>query len=222
MEEITTKTIDGVILHGDFYKSSRPDHPAGLLLHMMPATKESWKDFAEKLTKNDFHALAIDFRGHGQSILKNNNKIDYHHFSDIEHQQKINDIEAAFYFLKHNGIYQDETFMAGASIGANLTLQYMAEHQEIKTGIILSPGLSYRGIEPERFIKNISENQSIFLIASEDDEYSAESARKLYDLAICQKQIKILPSGGHGTDMFIAHPELMDEIINWIKNIYKK
>lgn len=221
MEPITTKTTDGVIIHGDFYKSAHPDHPAGLLLHMMPSTKESWSDFAQKLNINDFHALAIDFRGHGQSILKNNNKIGYHHFSDAEHQQKINDIEAAFYFLKHNGIYPNETFLAGASIGANLTLQYMAEHQEIKAGIILSPGLNYRGIEPEHFIKNIAPDQSIFLIAAEDDKYSAESVKKLYDLAICKKQIKILSLGGHGTDMLAASPELMEEIINWVKNIYK-
>lgn len=221
MEQIITKTIDNVQIHGDFYKSAHPDHPAGLLLHMMPATKESWKNFAEKLNDNDFHALAIDFRGHGKSVLKNNNPIDYRHFNDTEHQQKINDIEAAFYFLKHNGIYHNETFLAGASIGANLTLQYMSQYPEIKAGIILSPGLNYRGIEPEQYVKKITGDQSIFLIASEDDQYSAESAKKLYNIATCRKQIKILPSGGHGTDMFIAHPELMDEIINWVKNIYK-
>lgn len=222
MEEITLTTLDGVQIHGDFYKNAGLDNPAGLLLHMMPATKESWQKFTQKLIANKFHALAIDFRGHGKSILKNTNSIDYRRFSDTEHQQKINDIEAAFYFLKHNGIYSDKTFLAGASIGANLTVQYMSQHPEIKAGIILSPGLNYKGIQPEHFIKKISVNQSIFLIAAQDDEYSTESAQKLYGLAKCRKQIKILPSGGHGTDIFTAYPELIDEIINWLKNIYKK
>lgn len=221
MKEIIFKTLDGIQIHGDFYKSANLDDPAGLLLHMMPATKESWQEFAQKLIVNKFHALAIDFRGHGKSILKNNGSIDYHRFSDTEHQQKINDIEAAFYFLKHSGIYMTETFLAGASIGANLTLQYMSQYPEIKAGIILSPGLNYKDIQPEHFIKKISGNQSIFLVATEDDKYSTESAKKLYSLAQCQKQIKILPSGGHGTDMFASHPELMDKIINWLKIIYK-
>ena len=34
---------------------------------MMPATKESWNEFSQKLREKGWHVLAIDFRGHGES-----------------------------------------------------------------------------------------------------------------------------------------------------------
>jgi len=67
MEEITLTTQDDVRLYADYYKSSTLNAPAVLLLHMMPETKESWREFAKKLREVGFQVLAIDFRGHGKS-----------------------------------------------------------------------------------------------------------------------------------------------------------
>jgi len=112
-------------------------------------------------------------------------------------------------------------FLVGASIGANLAIQYMANHTRIIAGAILSPGLDYRGVKPELFIKNLDEDQAIYLAASEDDKYSADSAKELYNLAKTAKKLKLLRNAGHGTDMFNANPDLMDEIIDWLRNIHK-
>lgn len=219
MEEVILTTKDGIQLYADYYQGPRPDAPGVVLLHMMPATKESWADFAPKLQLAGFQALAIDFRGHGKSTTKDGETINYKNFNDQEHQQKIHDIEEAVRFLiNKNNPAPKMLFFVGASIGANLSLQYMAEHTRIKGGVLLSPGLNYRGIKTSLSAEKIADDQSIFLIASEnDDNYSADTAKKILETLNCKKQIKILQDAGHGTDMFKTYPELMDEIINWLK-----
>jgi dipeptidyl aminopeptidase/acylaminoacyl peptidase len=46
MEKIRFKTIDGVTITGNYFKPLKKQAPVFLLLHMMPATKESWNEFA--------------------------------------------------------------------------------------------------------------------------------------------------------------------------------
>ena len=38
-----------------------------ILTHMMPATKESWQDFAGEAQKLGYESITIDLRGHGES-----------------------------------------------------------------------------------------------------------------------------------------------------------
>lgn len=222
VEEIILTTKDGVRIYADYYKGQKPDSPGVVLLHMMPATKESWYDFALKLQESGFQALAIDFRGHGKSIAKNDETLDYKKFTDKEHQQKIHDAEEAVRFLiNKNNPAPKMLFFAGASIGANLALQYMSQHSRIKGGALLSPGFNYRGVETEQFIEKIADDQSLFFIAGGDnDEYSTETVKKLYKIATCKKELRIVENGGHGTDLFIAEPALMEEVIEWMRNIY--
>lgn len=220
-QEIILTTEDGVQIRADYYRGQKSNSPGVALLHMMPATKESWRDFALKLQQAGFQALAIDFRGHGKSTIKDGEILNYKNFNDKEHQQKIHDIEEAIEFLiNKNGPAPKMLFFVGASIGANLALQYMSEHLMIKGSVLLSPGLDYRGTRTEPLTKKIADNQSLFLIAGGvGDEYSTETVEKLYKMATCKKQLKIVKNGGHGTDIFSADPKLMDEIIEWIKNI---
>lgn len=222
VEEIILTTKDGIRIYADYYKGQKPDSPGVVLLHMMPANKESWRDFALKLQAAGFQALAIDFRGHGKSTVKNGKVLDYRKFDDNQHQQKINDMEEAVRFLiNKNNPAPKMLFFAGASIGANLALQYMSQHSRIKGGALLSPGFNYRGVETEQFIKKIADDQSLFFIAGGDnDEYSTETVKKLYEIATCKKKLKIVENGGHGTDLFIAEPALMEEVIEWMRNIY--
>lgn len=219
-EEIILTTKDGVRIYADYYKGRESNSPAVVLLHMMPATKESWHEFASKLQQSGFQALAIDFRGHGKSISKNGQEIDYRKFGDADHQKKIIDVETAINFFTENSITLKQISLVGASIGANLSMQYMSEHPEIKAGVALSPGLNYRGVETEKYILKFSQNQSIYLLAGgASDEYSTETIKQLYKTATCKKQLKVVKNKGHGTDLFIADPKLMDEIIEWLKNI---
>ena len=211
---------DGVKIAADFYNIENPAYWC-VLIHMMPATKESWRDLAAELQKNNYESLAIDLRGHGESDAGPNG---YLNFSDKEHQKSILDLEAAVdYLIKERGATPDKIILIGASIGANLALQYIKEHLEFKIAVLFSPGLNYKGIETEPMVKNLKSEQKVFFISSKDDERSggnnAEMNQKLFDLtsAEVKKQIKIYETGGHGTDILKTYPELKDKIIEFLK-----
>jgi dienelactone hydrolase len=190
---------------------------------MMPATKESWSDFAQKLTDAGFTVLAIDLRGHGESVpqaIPSETRIlNYKNFSDADHQRSIIDVEAAVAFLKSEGA--SAIHLGGASIGANLALQYLAEHSDAKSAFLLSPGLDYRGIKTEQFAAEIHTGQVVYYVAAGDDPYSARTVDVLYQKTAdgIKKEVKVFKRAGHGTDMLLAHSEFMDEIILWLKTL---
>lgn len=226
MKQVKFLTKDGVEIHGLYSNVENKNAPVVLLLHMMPAAKESWREFQEKLQNASFQSLAIDLRGHGESVVKGGEMIDYKNFTDAEQQEKIYDVEVAINFLKEQGIELNQIALAGASIGANLALQYQSKHREIKVSILLSSGLDYRGLKTESLARSIEKNQSVYIAGATQDSRSsgqscADMAEILFNLLKSKnKKLKIIESKEHGTDMFRADPEMMDEIIGWLGGVY--
>lgn len=223
METVSFNTSDGVKIYGLYYRANATGAPAVLLSHMMPATKESWSDFARVLTDAEFSVLAIDLRGHGESTMQTINDehktLNYKKFTDANHQKSILDLEAAVGFLKSRGA--SEIHLVGASVGANLSLQYLAEHSEARSAILLSPGLDYRGVKTEPYAVRLRTGQAAYFVAADDDPYSAQTAKALYQKTPsgAKKELKLFERAGHGTDMFSAHPEFMEELANWLNQL---
>lgn len=217
-ERVELKTADGLTIVGDHYKES-PGSPGILLLHMMPATRQSWMPFAEKLHEAGFGVLAIDLRGHGES---SGGPQGFEQFDDAAHQATIQDIRAAVDFQKQEG--HAPLFLAGASIGANLSLQYLVENSETKAAILLSPGVDYRGIQTLPLAARVGNAQSVFIAAARDDVgyYGScgDMAEQIFSaLTTPKKEIQVFGEGGHGTNMFQKHPELVDMMVIWLKKM---
>ena len=223
MQKIFLTTKDGVKIAANLYPA---ESPKGWIVfsHMMPVVKESWNDLAEMFCGAGYESVAIDLRGHGESVSAETQKLNYRNFSDAEHQKSILDLETAAEFLiKERKAAADKVSFVGASIGANLSLQYISEHPEFKTAVLLSPGLDYRGVKTEPLAKNLKAGQKVFFISAKDDTRSsgnnnAEENQKLYDLIPdgAEKKIKIYANGGHGTDILGNQPELAGLIKDFI------
>lgn len=219
MQKVFLTTKDGIKIAANLYKV---DNPNGWVMfsHMMPVAKESWDDLAKRFQNLGYESIAIDLRGHGES---DGGPKGYLNFSNAEHQKSILDLEAAVdYLVKERQATSNKVVFVGASIGANLSLQYISEHPEFKTAVLLSPGLNYRGIKTEPLVKNLKAGQKVFFVSSRDDpnaENNVEENQKLYDLAPngVEKEIKIYDIAGHGTDILKNQPELMSLIIEFIK-----
>ncbi|RJQ37236.1 alpha/beta fold hydrolase, partial [Candidatus Parcubacteria bacterium] len=195
MERVELKTKDGIAIVGDYYPPAGSSARGLLLAHMMPATRASWKSFAERMAKSGFHVLAIDLRGHGES---QGGPEGYKQFGDADHQASREDIEAGAVWLANMGVAA--LHVGGASIGANLALQYLAEHPEAKSAVALSPGLGYRGVQTEPAVRSFREDQAVYYAASRDDEYSASSVQQLFDATPegVEKEIVLFETAGHG------------------------
>lgn len=219
METVRLKTQDSVEIVGDYYLPVGKTQVVNgtsrgvLLLHMMSSDRKSWRVFAEKLQLAGLPVLAIDLRGHGES---QGGPDGYRTFSDAEHQDSRLDVLAGAIFLRSKQV--DEFHLVGASIGANLALQYMAEHPNARSLALLSPGLDYHGLRTAEFIGSVSTSRGIFLVASDDDEYSRGSVNELASRITLDEnhKLKIFESGGHGTNIFENHPEFMDELVEWL------
>lgn len=218
MEKIYLTTEDGIKIAADSYEA---ENPLGWLVmaHMMPATKESWKGLAEYFRRAGYESLAIDLRGHGES---DGGPTGYNNFSDGDHQKSIFDLKAAVdYLVKEKRAQPGKISFVGASVGANLALEFLSENPEFKTAVLLSAGLDYDGIKTEPLAKNLKAGQKIFLVSSNDDGDNAAENRKIFgslpEEVKKDSEMKIYETGGHGTGILAREPELENLILQFIR-----
>lgn len=210
--EVNLITSDDVPLAGFYIPGSLPY--GAVLLHMMPADKSSYNDFASKLSGLGLHVLAIDLRGHGESGGGN-----YQEFTDEQHQKSIFDVMATVEYLRKQNPNMAVGFV-GASIGASLAMQYAAANDSAFL-LLLSPGLKYRGIETGPMAAALPESLPVYFVSAVDDqrvEGNSSQTETLFNFCASQnKQIKIMRQGGHGTDILRNNSDFENNLVEWVK-----
>lgn len=222
MELLHLTTTDAVSIAANYFPVDPQTYPNPngwvVFLHMMPATKESWNPLAEHLRQKGYSGLAIDLRGHGASDGGPNGFME---FSDAEHQDSARDVDAAIDLLKGMGARDARIVLIGASIGANLALQYVAHHSDLKTCVLLSPGLDYHGVVTKSAMESLTPDKHVLIIGSRDDDRvvdNADDIEALWQSAPFGVDIKkeVVDTGGHGTAILSQHPELIETITTFI------
>lgn len=216
-QRIELTTEDGYKVVG-LHRKASDSKGAVLFLHMMPATKESWDDFAEQLLQKGISSLAIDLRGHGESVMKGGERFDYREFEDEEHQASRQDVETAASWLKgQEGVNDRKLAVVGASIGSNLAIRHAYEHEDLLAAIALSPGIDYHGVLTEDAVAGLKPHQHLLIAVSTEDKLSHMSVKKL-EVAGSPGKVKYvyLEAAGHGTTMFEKDPGFMQETLDWL------
>lgn len=212
---VTFQTSDGVTIAGD-WTSPQGASKAVLLLHMMPAARQSYGQLAKELNKNGFATLAIDLRGHGQSTDQNGKKLDYAIFTEREHQASRLDVDSAFEFLAQKGFRENAVSLVGASIGANLALDAMRRYAGVSRAVLLSPGLDYRGVKTEPAMRALNAGQKVWLVAAEEDNYSANTVLKLQQMKPDAATMTVFSGSDHGTTLFSSQTNLISDIVKFL------
>lgn len=211
--EVHLQTSDGINIAASYIPGTVPF--GAVLVHMMPATRGSFENFAQQLAAAGLHTLAIDLRGHGDSAGG-----DYQNFTNEQHQKAIFDVLAAVDFLKKQNTEMMIGFV-GASIGGSLSLQYCAANPA-QFLVLLSPGLQYREIETGRMVIILPEELPVYFVSALDDgrvEGNSAQTETLFNAcSSLNKQIKIFPEGGHGTEIIARNPDFAKELVEWIRN----
>ncbi|MBI2136120.1 alpha/beta fold hydrolase [Candidatus Woesearchaeota archaeon] len=207
-EAISLKTKDNKTIFGKYHKTD--SHIAVILLHMLDKDHSSWDKFAVQLYLENYSVISIDLRGHGESAKSTGSRQD---FTEKDFNNMILDVKEAKEFGLHEK--KSKFVIIGASIGANTALNYAAKDNEILGVVLLSPGLDYRGVKTDTSALNYGQ-RPILLVASEEDTYSANSAKELNTKLFGKKKLVMFKNAGHGTDMFES-TELDKEIIAWLK-----
>jgi len=207
---VTVSGAQGLGLKGT-YTPAAPAAPAVLLLHMYGTDRRSWSPFTEVLAAAGLASLAIDLRGHGDTGGS----------EDWDLAQ--GDVEAAFEWLRTNpGVDPSRVAIVGASIGANLALVQTASHPgDVAAAALLSPGMDYFRVKIAGLAQETN-GVPLFLAAAENDGYSAETVRILAGEAPGDPTLTVFDGAAHGTDMFASHPELADQLIQFLLDAFSQ
>jgi len=210
-------TEDGVEIIGSLWVPERDVSPCVILLHMLGRTRADWDDMAETLVNRGYAVVSIDLRGHGESTNQNDSTIDVAEFDTDDYQSMALDVKAVLEVIR-NDVRIDASKIAimGASIGANVALQAAAVDPEIATVILLSPGKSYRGIRTDTALLDYGK-RSVLIVASDEDEYAANSSRYLKELSQGYSKLLIYNNIGHGTEMLEGLTDMESEIMSWLE-----
>jgi len=215
-ERVTFKTRDDVTIVGD-WQPVPSLRGAIILVHMMPETRKSWGNMQRALTKRGIASLAIDLRGHGESLEGSEGEIlDYKRFTDEEHESYALDALAALDWLRGRDLTVDRVFIAGASIGANVALQLLAEEPRMPGAILFSAGRNYHGLQALVDAQDLLPHQALMLVAAQDDAQPFEDTKALYEEApVEDKTFLPYKIAGHGTAILNADSGLGDKIAEW-------
>jgi len=205
-EPIILQTSDGVEIYGSLFKSSNPNGQSVILLHMLGQNSTTLGGLAKKLNDAGYDALTVALRGHGKSGGGN-----WENFSEEDFNKMVLDASAAAKYVRDSGT--SRVSFVGASIGANVALNYASSDPNVEALVLLSPGLNYKGVETTNAAKKYS--GPVLIITSSNDPQSYEGL-PTWEKSIKDLEIITYTDAGHGTDMFKTHPDLEGKIIEWL------
>lgn len=178
-------------------------YPAGttwvVLAHMYPADRTSWDSFARRLQAEGYTVLAYDNRGYGGSE------------GAKEPFDLRADAEAALGHAMGNGA--SRLVFGGASMNGATAITLGAFY-DLAAAFVLSGVPQFDSVSnAPSHLRDLDE--PYLFVAAEDDGTSVDDAKDFFDAALSSDLI-VLPSGGHGTDMLDAVPDLADRIVQWL------
>lgn len=207
IEEVTIAAADGLTIHAAYATpAGAGPFPGVMLLHMLGSSRQAWADagLLDALLQNGVAVLAVDMRGHGDTGGSQNWTL------------AADDLQRAWTFLSEQPqVDAGRTAVIGASIGANMALITGAEQPAVRTVVLLSPGLDYRGVTTEDALAAYGQ-RPLLIVASGEDGYAADSSQTLAEAAGETAVLRLFDGAGHGTAMFNREPALTPLILDWL------
>lgn len=223
------KSSDGVGLVATYYPVPTNSAPAVILLHGYTKNRQEWSDFALLLQRAGLAALALDLRGHGDSTRQVTATgveiLDARNLLPSDFAAMTLDVDAAFNWLTDQpGINAHRIAVAGSSVSANVALRYAQFNDEVAALLLLSPGLTYRGLRTDNVMNRIGP-RPLRIAVSVGDAYSYESSKRLIEIRhetypATKPEEELLECGGplHGVTMFTGIKKLAPALADWLQH----
>jgi pimeloyl-ACP methyl ester carboxylesterase len=180
-----------------------------VLLHMYRSDRRAYDPLLPHLLKAGFATLAIDMRGHGESVepkaIRLADRVARRDASLFRSMDR--DVAAAYQFLRreHGSKVDLSRFvLVGASVGCSVALKYAAKDRSVDGVVCMTPGTDYLGIDSLEDAGKCK-GRPILLLASEVERQACDAlARKMGEgakIEIFKGRLKN-PMEWHGTRMF--------------------
>src|SRR5262245_42672433 len=191
-EDVAFTSADGVALVGRIYGEGAT---AIVASHESGASKGNFEASGPRLAAAGFTVLAYDNRGDGAS-------------DPGDPDQRIQDLIAAVDLVRTRGA--TKVFLLGASRGGTLSL----------TGATQTPVdgvITISAPPPEEGPASVAAVTVPSLYVNSENDGYADSTQAMYDAANEPRQLQMYPGGGHGVALFARHPDLIDLVVNFIR-----
>jgi len=221
---LDVKAADGTSLKGTYFAAGKAG-PGVLLVHQSDRSRKSWSSVAAQLAAAGINTLTIDMRGFGES-------------GGERRARAPEDLDAALQVLASQpGVDRDVIGLGGAGwLGVLHCVEAARRHPaQVKSLVLMSGETESDGMN---FLRQAHQLPELFVFSDEDEYPPTQDAMKLLYLTASSPAKKLVhyaavadapwlwyetsdasrvpAQGGHGTDMFAAHPELPGIVVQWL------
>ena len=202
---VTFRAEDGRTLTGYIVEAGAQPSPAVVLVPMLGRPKDDWQAVAQRLADANITAVAIDLPGEHLPADAN------------EAAGWSRDVAAAVaYLASRPDVRRGAIGVAGASLGANLAALAAAGDPQVRSVVLVSPSLDYRGVRIEGAMRQLG-NRPALLIASLRDTYAARSVRELADGGPGLREMRWSEAPAHGTALLSRDPDLVRALVEFFQ-----
>jgi dienelactone hydrolase len=207
---------DGLKLKGTFFAATASG-PGVLLLHQCNRQRKVWDDLARRMAAAGMNVMTVDLRGYGDSEGTPIDKLTPEQINVVFNEKMPLDVETAYKFLVAQPTVSPGILaVGGASCGVNQSVHLAMKHAEIKALMLLS---EITDTEGRKFLRAHA-SLPLFLATAEDDaDPGVSDLMQWLSTFSTNPHTKFVryKTGGHGVEMFAAHPELPATIVDWVK-----
>lgn len=194
-------------------------YPTVVLLHSIGYSSEDWGRLINDLNSAGYAVLAIDLRGHGQSIYTTTfKKKPWIYFTEKTFQKIPSDVIAIINQTDKQTrlIALNDMAIVGADIGANAAILASKDlKQKPRTLVLISPTTTFKGLYTPLAMADMG-YIPILAMASNKDKYCLQEEIKLSKFAQGGFYAKNYPQGGMGMLMLKVNPTMSQDIVKWI------
>jgi len=217
-QDLDIAASDGVKLRATFFAAEKPG-PGVLLLHMCNTTRKSWEPVAKRLAQSGIYALTMDNRGFGESggprFAAGSEET-----GAMVQQKWPGDFDAAYkYLATQPGVDKDRIAVGGGSCGVDNAIKLAERHPDVRAMVLLAGSTDAKGND---FVFTHA-GIPLFAAAASDDPYNPDFPQIMEWYAQLSgnprsKSVKF-KDGGHGTEIFGPHPELVSQIADFYVDV---
>ena len=226
-KDVEIQTKDSRIIKAKIiYEGSikKPKYPAVLLLHSIGYSSDDWGgNIIQKLTSIGYAVIAMDLRGHGQSVYDTTiHKKSWDCFTNKAYQKFPSDVVAIINQVKQQEKNIDINNMAivGADIGANTAVLATKDLKaKPKTLVLISPTQNFKGLYIPIAMTEL--NMPILTMSSKNDRFCLQEQKELAKFSQGGFYAQNYPNGGMGMLMLKVNPSMSMDITKWIANSLK-
>jgi len=217
-DTVSFETFDGVTLRGEFALpvGVQAPIPVALLLHGFGETRGVWNALTERLLNGGWAVLAIDLRGHGQSVQRGPQTLAPEASWRTDPLQLPLDLEPALDWIKTRPrLNTSRIAVIGSDVGAGLALIAGGRYSEVGTVVALNPNLD-EALAMAGTARDFAP-RTVQIVVSDP-----EVGVRVREYVQGASRVTVLepPPPSNHTAVWVGASDTIDEILRWLRDTY--